>query len=73
MGLPVLASPQGGFAVEREDGSPGDGTTFWAARRIRIPPDLSSGQAAWAHPVIANGKLYVQDMDFLLCYDIKLQ
>ena len=37
-----------GFAVEREDGSPGDGTTFWAARRIRIPPGLSSGQAAWA-------------------------
>jgi DNA primase len=35
-----------GFAVEREDGSPGDGTTFWAARRIRIPPGLSSGQAA---------------------------
>jgi len=37
-----------GFAVEREDGSPGDGTTFWAARRIRIPPGLSSGQAIWA-------------------------
>ncbi len=37
-----------GFAVEREDGSPGDGTTLWAARRIRIPPGLSSGQAAWA-------------------------
>jgi DNA primase len=37
-----------GFAVEREDGSPGDGTTFWAARRIRILPDLSRGQAAWA-------------------------
>ena len=37
-----------GFAVEREDGSPGDGTTFWAARRIRILPGLSSGQAAWA-------------------------
>jgi DNA primase catalytic core len=37
-----------GFAVEREDGSPGDGTAFWAARRIRIPPGLSSGQAAWA-------------------------
>ena len=35
-----------GFAVEQEDGSPGDGTTFWAARRIRIPPSLSSGQAA---------------------------
>jgi DNA primase len=37
-----------GFAVERGDGSPGDGTTFWAARRIRIPPGLPSGQAAWA-------------------------
>ena len=37
-----------GFAVEREDGSPGDGTTFWAARRIRIPPGLPSGQATWA-------------------------
>jgi len=37
-----------GFAVEREDGSPGDGTTFWAARRIRIPPGLTSGQATWA-------------------------
>jgi DNA primase len=37
-----------GFAVERDDGSPGDGTTFWAARRIRIPPGLPSGQATWA-------------------------
>ena len=37
-----------GFGVEREDGSPGDGTTFWAARRIRIPPGLPSGQATWA-------------------------
>ena len=37
-----------GFAVEREDGSPGDGTTLWAARRIRILPGLPSGQAVWA-------------------------
>jgi DNA primase len=37
-----------GFAVERQDGSPGDGTTFWAARRIRIPPGLPSEQAIWA-------------------------
>jgi hypothetical protein len=26
---------------------------------------------AWAHPVIANGKLYVRDQDVLLCYDVK--
>jgi DNA primase len=37
-----------GFAVERESGCPEDGTTLWAARRIRIVPDLTSGQAVWA-------------------------
>jgi len=28
-------------------------------------------QPAWAHPVIANGKLYIRDQDILFCYDIK--
>jgi alcohol dehydrogenase (cytochrome c) len=31
--------------------------------RTRLP--------AWAHPVIANGRLYVRDQDALFCYDIK--
>ena len=26
---------------------------------------------AWAHPVIANGKLYIRDHDLLLCNDVK--
>jgi outer membrane protein assembly factor BamB len=26
---------------------------------------------AWAHPVIANGKLYIRDQDVLFCYDVK--
>ena len=26
---------------------------------------------AWAHPVIANGKLYIADQDTLFCYDVK--
>ena len=26
---------------------------------------------AWAHPVIANGKLYLRDQDLLLCYNVK--
>ena len=26
---------------------------------------------AWAHLVIANGKLYVRDQDSLFCYNIK--
>ncbi len=25
---------------------------------------------AWAHPVIANGKLYIRDQGLLLCYDV---
>lgn len=25
---------------------------------------------AWAHPIIANGKLYIRDQDLLLCYDV---
>jgi outer membrane protein assembly factor BamB len=33
-------------------------------------PDRSRSPA-WAHPVIANGKLYIRDQDVLLCYDIQ--
>jgi outer membrane protein assembly factor BamB len=27
----------------------------------------------WAHPVIANGRLYLRDANILLCYDVKAQ
>jgi outer membrane protein assembly factor BamB len=30
-----------------------------------------SKMKAWAHPVIANGKLYLRDQETLLCYDVK--
>ena len=30
-----------------------------------------SGSPAWPHPVIANGRLYIQDQDKLMCYDVK--
>ncbi len=33
-------------------------------------PDRTK-KPAWAHPVIANGKLYLRDQDVLLCYDVK--
>ena len=33
-------------------------------------PDRSQ-VPAWAHPVVANGKLYIRDQDVLLCYDVK--
>jgi outer membrane protein assembly factor BamB len=34
------------------------------------PPDRSR-EAAWAHPVVAGGRLYLRDQDVLLCYDVK--
>jgi outer membrane protein assembly factor BamB len=33
-------------------------------------PDLS-GKETWAHPVVANGRLYIRDQALLLCYDVK--
>ena len=32
-------------------------------------PDRSQHES-WAHPVVANGKLYLRDQDLLLCYDV---
>jgi DNA primase len=37
-----------GFAVESQPGCPADGTTMWAAHRIRILPGLAPVQAVWA-------------------------
>ena len=38
--------------------------------RGRFEQPKRSRKHAWAHPVIANGKLYLRDQDVLLCYDI---
>jgi outer membrane protein assembly factor BamB len=32
-------------------------------------PERSQANS-WAHPVVANGKLYLRDQDLLLCYDV---
>lgn len=32
-------------------------------------PDRSSA-AAWAHPVVSGGKLFIRDMDVMLCFDV---
>ena len=37
----------------------------------RFNPPERSQKNAWAHPVIAGGKLYLRDQDWLLCYDLK--
>lgn len=37
----------------------------------RFDQPLRSDRPAWAHPVIAGGKLYLRDMDTLLVYDVR--
>jgi len=37
-----------------------------------MQPDRTS-KPAWAHPVVANGKLYIRDQETLYCFDIKAQ
>jgi outer membrane protein assembly factor BamB len=34
------------------------------------PPDRSN-EMTWAHPVVANGRLYLRDQGVLHCYDVK--
>jgi outer membrane protein assembly factor BamB len=37
----------------------------------RFNPPQKSGKSSWPHPVIANGKLYIRDQQYLFCYDVK--
>ena len=37
----------------------------------RFNPPQTSGKPSWPHPVIANGKLYIRDQQYLFCYDVK--
>ena len=39
--------------------------------RGRFEQPERTKQSAWAHPVVANGKLYLRDQDLLFCYDVK--
>jgi outer membrane protein assembly factor BamB len=39
--------------------------------RGRFDQPNRTDKPAWAHPVIANGKLYIRDHDTLFCYDVK--
>ena len=44
--------------------------------RFKIPKhadksDFRSKDAVWTHPVVANGRLYLRDQQYLFCYDVK--
>jgi len=41
--------------------------------RFRLEPQSeirSNRGAIWTHPVVANGKLYLRDQEFIYCYDV---
>ena len=35
--------------------------------RFNVP---AGDQPTWAHPVVANGRMYLRDMQHLTCYDV---
>jgi outer membrane protein assembly factor BamB len=35
------------------------------------PPHKDNREMSWAHPVVANGRLYIRDLGTLWCYDVK--
>ena len=37
----------------------------------RFDQPQRSSRPAWSHPVVADGKLFLRDMDRLLVYDVK--
>ena len=39
--------------------------------RGRFTQPERTDKPAWAHPVIANGRLYIRDQGTLFCYDVK--
>ncbi len=53
-------------------------TAGWREKgRFKIPQQSKSGREynyrsnIWTHPVIANGRLYLRDQEYLFCYDVK--
>jgi outer membrane protein assembly factor BamB len=37
----------------------------------RFQQPFRSGENSWPHPVVAGGRLYLRDMDVLLCYNVR--
>ena len=46
---------------------------FQLPESSKLPQTVSTSRDSktWAHPVIANGKLYVRDHDLIFCFDVK--
>lgn len=62
----------GRFYLRAENGPMAliEATPTGYVEKSRFEQPERSKQKAWAHPVVANGKLYLRDQDLLLCYDV---
>lgn len=60
----ILRSEQGPIAMM-------DATPEGYHERGRFDQPDRSGQAAWAHPAVADGKLFIRDQGLLLVYDLR--
>jgi outer membrane protein assembly factor BamB len=60
----ILRSEQGPLALM-------DATPDGYQERGRFDQPDRSNQAAWAHPAVADGRLYLRDQGLLLVYDLK--
>jgi outer membrane protein assembly factor BamB len=46
---------------------------FTIPKKSRLPETrpTSSGAKIWTHPVVANGRLYLRDQEYLFCFDVR--
>lgn len=38
--------------------------------KLPFPPNRRAGNNVWTHPVVANGKLFLRDQEFIFVYDV---
>ena len=67
-----LVAADGHIVWRREDGTVILSTTNAESMEVigTFKPVYQKGRT-WAHPVIANGKLYLREQDKLMCYQLK--
>lgn len=73
VGKGSVAFVDGMLVARSEDGLVGlvQATPTGYVEKGRFNQPDRSGAKAWPYPVVANGKLYLRDMDNLLCYDVR--
>lgn len=73
VGKGSITYAQGHIYLRSEDGPLAlvEATPKGYREKGRIDQPHRSDKPAWAHPVVADGKLFLRDMDRLLCYDVR--